>query len=143
MGLLLQKQVAFAKAITALKQQMVDAGQAFKVGEGLRTDEQAAINALKEDGRLALSIFLEGDPRFHALALAVKNNGKGWGILASVHCLGLAEDIILVDAAGDVDWAPDSYRKWGEVWKGMSPYARWGGDFRDFDHFSFEHEGVK
>jgi hypothetical protein len=31
----------------------------------------------------------------------------------------------------------------GEWWKTQHPLARWGGDFRDGNHYSVEHEGMQ
>lgn len=37
----------------------------------------------------------------------------------------------------------ESHRPLGEWWERQHPLARWGGRFRDGNHYSFEHEGVK
>jgi hypothetical protein len=37
----------------------------------------------------------------------------------------------------------EDHRPLGEWWKKQHPDARWGGDFDDGNHYSFEHEGVK
>lgn len=37
----------------------------------------------------------------------------------------------------------EGHRLLGAWWKQQDPDARWGGDFRDPNHYSFEHEGAK
>ena len=115
-------------------------GYSCAVGEVLRSDEQAAINALKEDGRARLATHLETVPEFHALAMATGNNGKGNGILLSIHRDGLAVDLLLYK--GGV-WCQDAkdYEQFGVWWEGQHPLARWGGRFRDPAHFSLEWQG--
>lgn len=112
------------------------------IGEVLRSDEQAAINALKEAGRTKLATLLESDPTFHALAMAVSNNGKGNGILMSVHRDGMACDIMLYK---DGVWCQDAkdYEQFGVWWEQQHELARWGGRFQDPAHFSFEWNGRK
>lgn len=117
-------------------------GYSCAVGEVLRSDEQAATNALKEDGRARLAALLETVPEFHTLAMSVSNNGKGNGILLSVHRDGVAVDLILYK---DGVWCQDSeeYRQFAEYWKGLHPLCRAGYDFRDPGHFSLEWNGRK
>ena len=44
----------------------------------------------------------------------------------------------------DGDWlhVTESHRFLGEKWKLLHPLARWGGDFRDGNHYSFEWDQV-
>lgn len=44
----------------------------------------------------------------------------------------------------DGEWLQDteSHRFLGEKWKLLHPLARWGGDFRDGNHYSFEWDQV-
>jgi len=37
----------------------------------------------------------------------------------------------------------EAHRELGEWWEKQHPQARWGGRFKDGNHYSFEHEGVK
>lgn len=37
----------------------------------------------------------------------------------------------------------EDWQEFGEWWEGRHPLCRWGGRFRDGNHFSLEHEGVK
>jgi len=50
--------------------------------------------------------------------------------------LNLFKDDKFLDSAAD-------YIPFGGFWKTLHPAARWGGDFGDADHFSFEYQGVK
>ena len=45
----------------------------------------------------------------------------------------------------DGEWLQDSadHKFLGQYWKALDPSARWGGDFEDGNHYSFEHEGCK
>lgn len=36
-----------------------------------------------------------------------------------------------------------AHQEMGEYWESLDPDARWGGRFRDGNHYSFEHDGVK
>lgn len=132
----------FSANICKLIQKINASGYEAAFGEVLRSDEQAAINALKEDGRAHLAQKLEEFPEFHTLAIAVSNNGKGNGILLSVHRLGLAVDLILYK---DGVWCQDAkdYEQFGKWWEESHQLARWGGRFQDPAHFSFVWEGRK
>ena len=67
----------------------------------------------------------------------------GKGIKNSVHIRKLAADLFL-SIGGQVTWNVEDYAVIGEIWKGLNPLARWGGDFKNRDavHFSFTHGGV-
>lgn len=39
--------------------------------------------------------------------------------------------------------ATEDHKELGEFWKGLHPLARWGGEFQDGNHYSFEYDGVK
>ena len=64
----------------------------------------------------------------------------GKGIPNSVHRLRLAIDLMLFKD-GKYLTATEDYREIGQWWKAMG--GAWGGDFKDGNHFSFEHQGVK
>lgn len=137
MSEVLQRQFLFSRLVPKLHDYAFSLGYELTTGEAYRSDEQAAINALGENGRTRLVALLETTPEFHALALAVKNNGKANGILHSVHCDRLAQDMqMFKDGAWLTDEAP--YRELGNFWRTLDPLCRWGGDFRDPDHFSIE-----
>jgi len=69
---------------------------------------------------------------------------QGKGIVNSVHTKKLAIDLFVYTADKSISWNPDDYKVIGDRWKGLSPFARWGGDFKNRDavHFSFLHQGV-
>jgi hypothetical protein len=67
---------------------------------------------------------------------------SGKGILNSIHRMKMAIDLFRYKD-GTVTWDFEDYREMGEKWKTLHPLARWGGDFNDAVHFSFEHEGRK
>lgn len=133
----------FTKILALLVQKINSTpGYTVALNEVKRSDEQAAINALGESGRNYLSQHLQDIDGFHALALAVSNNGKGNGILMSVHRDGVAADILLYK---DGVWCQDAkdYEQFGEWWEKQDELARWGGRFRDPAHFSLEWQGRK
>jgi hypothetical protein len=69
---------------------------------------------------------------------------RGSGIKNSLHCKGLALDLVL--AKGGIPlWDKESYRKVGDYWQSLNPLCCWGGNFRRRDafHFSVTHGGVK
>ena len=78
------------------------------------------------------------DPRLHG----GWGEKKGYGAARSVHKVRLAVDLNLFK---DGKWLQDSadHKFLGQYWKDLDPSARWGGDFEDGNHYSFEHEGCK
>jgi hypothetical protein len=60
----------------------------------------------------------------------------------SVHNLKIAADLNLFKD-GVYLTATEDHRVLGMYWKSLNPLCRWGGDFRDGNHYSIEHEGVK
>ena len=64
----------------------------------------------------------------------------GKGIANSVHRNRLAIDLMLFKD-GKYLTTTEEYREIGQWWKAMG--GTWGGDFKDGNHFSFEHQGVK
>ena len=60
----------------------------------------------------------------------------------SVHKIRLAVDLNLFANGKYIrDGDHPGYKKLGEFWESLHPAARWGGRFRDANHFSFEHWG--
>lgn len=41
------------------------------------------------------------------------------------------------------DEAPQVWDDLGDYWESLHEFARWGGRFGDYNHWSFEHEGVR
>jgi hypothetical protein len=75
-------------------------------------------------------------------AEADANAAAGKGIKNSLHLLGLAVDLLLYRAGVYVtDTA--TYTELGEWWEQQHSLCRWGGRFKDGNHFSIEHEGRK
>jgi len=68
--------------------------------------------------------------------MAVIYAEKGLGIINSLHCLGLAGDL-LVYVNGFYQKDHQTYETLGAKWKELNPLNRWGGDFKrdDADHF--------
>lgn len=67
---------------------------------------------------------------------------SGYGAPSSCHKLRLAVDLNLFKD-GVFLQSTEDHRPLGEKWESMHPLARWGGEFNDGNHYSFEHEGHK
>lgn len=72
---------------------------------------------------------------------------KGYGHPRSGHKLRLAIDLNLfadIDGDNDLDYlqTTEQHRVLGEWWEKQHPLCRWGGRFKDGNHYSLEHEGV-
>jgi hypothetical protein len=75
-------------------------------------------------------------------ASAAANAADG-GHKRSCHLERLAKDYNLFVGG---DWIRGDHAAWrdlGEFWKGLHPRARWGGDWGDYNHISFEWNRVK
>ena len=69
-------------------------------------------------------------------ALAEYYQGRGCGIVDSLHIVRLAADLcVFKDGVYQVD--PEAYRAMGEYWEGQAPECNWGGRFGDSNHFSY------
>jgi hypothetical protein len=66
------------------------------------------------------------------------------GIVNSLHCKGLAGDIIMCQNQTPI-WDAKAYLPLGEFWENLDPLCSWGGRFRrvDASHFSVRHGGVR
>lgn len=72
-----------------------------------------------------------------------KANDAVGGHPESTHLHRLGQDLML---HVDGEWIQGDHPVWhilGEFWKALHPKARWGGDWGDYNHFSFEWRGVK
>jgi len=78
------------------------------------------------------------DPRVHG-QLGVR---KSYSHPKSAHKVKLAIDLNLF-RDGEYLQLTEDHRPLGEWWKEQHPLARWGGDFDDGNHYSFEWGGVK
>lgn len=140
MSPLLDKQCRFASDFARLIQFAESCGFCIKIGEVLRSDEQAEINALGFGGREQLCQLVER--AFPLLAKKIRNN-RGNGIRNSVHQLQLAADVQLFDHDGN--WLQDHshYERLADFWEALGPEHKAGVRWGDTPHFSFEHEGAK
>lgn len=132
-------QRAFARCLVTFEAKILADGFEFTLGEGYRTAEQAAINSLSLFDRAKVGAVLE--TKYPTLAEAIRVS-TSQGIKNSVHRDKLAQDINLFKNGQFLDDAAD-YLPFGAFWKTLHPLARWGGDWGDADHFSFEHNGAK
>lgn len=132
-------QRAFARCLASLEAKILADGFEYTLGEGYRTSEQAAINSLPLLERAKVAQLLES--KYPVLAAAI-GASISHGIRNSVHTKKLAQDLNLFKD-GEFLIKPEDYRPFGDWWKKQHPLARFGGDFGDYDHFSFEYQGVK
>jgi hypothetical protein len=133
----LQRQ--FGVCLAKLLDHITESGFEFTLGEGYRTTEQAEINALPLIDRKVVEGMLNAKYPDLAKAIGISTSH---GIRASNHRNRLAQDLNIYK---DGVWltGAESYKPFGAWWKLQHPSARWGGDFDDADHFSFEYNGVK
>lgn len=78
------------------------------------------------------------DPRVHG-EIGVK---LGYGYFRSAHKQRLAIDLNLFKD-GEFQSSTYDHQPLGEWWEQQHPLARWGGRFKDGNHYSFEVDGVK
>lgn len=132
-----EKQRLFVKMVGQLIRWAYDNGYELTFGEAKRTDEQAEINALGEDGRARLIRTIQ--TAFPILAEKIGNN-TGSGIRGSLHEIGLAIDLNLF-RHGVYLSRTDDHRKMGEFWESIG--GTWGGRFGDGNHYSLGHNGKR
>jgi hypothetical protein len=125
-----QKQEIFAGLLPQLIVRAYELGFRVRLKELLRAIEQAEYNAT-HCGRC------KKEEAFHAHA---DHGFKAIGIRDSLHCIGLAIDLVLF-RKGKPLWASKHYRELGEYWESLHELCRWGGRFGDGMHFSFAHGG--
>jgi hypothetical protein len=136
-----QKQERFALAFANWIVAVAALGYSIRLGEVLRSDEQAEINAIGNDGRKKLSAELM--VHWPELAKRIANNA-GSGIRNSLHEIKLAADVNLFYQGQWIsDGNSEHWKKCGELWESMGTDHRWGGRFGDGNHVSIEHEGRK
>jgi hypothetical protein len=78
------------------------------------------------------------DPRVHG----EMGEKRSYSHPSSAHKVRLAIDLNLFKD-GRFLTETDDHRPLGEWWEQQHELARWGGRFRDGNHYSFEHNGVK
>jgi len=140
MSELLNKQFSFTEGVGKLIGHAASLGYKIKLGEVLRSDEQAEINALGFSGREAACQLIE--KQFPMLASKIRNN-RGNGIRNSVHCQALAVDVQLFDAQGA--WLQEKfpYEQLADFWETLGPEHRAGVRWGDTPHYSIEIGGAK
>jgi hypothetical protein len=108
-----EKQSLFAALVADLIDEAFQRGFEVTLGEAYRSPEEAA--------RLAK---------------------LGKGIAQSLHTSRLAIDLNLF-RDGVYLSSTESHRPLGEWWEALHPLCRWGGRFKDGNHYSLEHGGRK
>lgn len=108
-----EQQSLFVKLVGQLIAHAYESGYELTFGEAWRTPEQAKINA-----------------------------ASGKGISTSLHIDRLAVDLNLF-RNGEFLATTEAHRQLGEWWEKQHPLARWGGRFKDGNHYSLERGGRK
>ena len=78
------------------------------------------------------------DPRLHGFM----GQKMGYGHANSCHKARLAIDLNLFKD-GEFLTSTEAHKPISKLWIPKHELCRWGGDFRDGNHYSFEHDGVK
>jgi hypothetical protein len=108
-----EKQSLFVQLVAQLILEAQMRGYQLTFGEAYRTPEQAALNA-----------------------------ANGTGIANSLHTQRLAIDFNLFKD-GKYLASTAAHRPLGEWWEQQHELCRWGGRFKDGNHYSLEHQGRK
>jgi hypothetical protein len=117
---MVEKQARFVKTVSIFIQKATKEPYSFTFGEAFRPENVAEMY-----------------------------DSVGKGIKNSLHCKRLAIDLnaFYYDdyLDGHMEWHIPHLKKLGELWKSLDPEAAWGGDFKrkDYNHYSFEHNGVR
>lgn len=101
-------------------------------------------NTQQEFSVLIAKLILFADSQGYGITFgdAYRDPCVTYGHPNSVHRKRLAVDLNLFKD-GKYLTATEDHRVLGEWWKQQHPLARWGGDFEDGNHYSFEWDGVK
>lgn len=108
-----ESQEKFCELLGQLINEAYKRGYSLRLGEGLRTPEQAALYA-----------------------------AQGKGIALSLHTVKLAVDLN-VFKNGLFLTSGIQFKDLGEYWESLHPNCNWGGRFNDGNHFSFSWEGMR
>jgi len=108
-----QKQRLFARLVGKLIERAYEAGFELTLGEAWRSTATARVMA-----------------------------DQGKGIANSLHCDRLAIDVNLFRGGAYLAQTED-HRPLGEWWEAQHELCRWGGRFRDGNHYSIEDGGRK
>ena len=106
-----EKQSLFASLVAPLIQHAIASGYEVTLGEALRSPEEA-----------------------------LRLSKLGTGIALSLHRLKLAIDLNLFKD-GVYLTSTAAHRPLGEWWEAQHPLCRWGGRFKDGNHYSLAHGG--
>lgn len=67
----------------------------------------------------------------------ITNHQNQGHVGGSLHYFGCAGDLILYDMEGKYITDTETYQPLGEFWESLDENCRWGGRFRDGNHFSY------
>jgi hypothetical protein len=139
-----QLQRLFTIRFAELLHYIYASGFEASLGEAKRSDEQACINAIGQEGRESLAKLIEDEgpaDQYRGLPALLRNNGRNNGVMNSVHQLSLAVDINLFKDGKYLNKSED-HKRFGEWWEKQHELARWGGRWGDGNHYSFTWNGV-
>ena len=117
---------------------MTEDGFEYSLGEVERGEVQAIVNSFATRERELLSRQLTGFTEFGDLVAAIARAGRG--IKNSLHTMRLAIDINLFKDGFYLPGTED-HKLFGEWWEKQHELCRWGGRFKDGNHYSVEHMG--
>jgi len=123
------KQELFAELLPHLIAKAVELGYHVRLRELYRDPIQAKYNAEH-------CCICEVERACHAAT----HSFKPIGLRDSLHCEGLAIDLVLF-AEGVPLERSDDYAALGSWWESLHELCRWGGRFGDGGHFSITHRG--
>jgi hypothetical protein len=138
-----EKQARFALSIARfiVQAHAENKGLTVRLGEALRSDEQAEINAIGPDGRARLAAELQN--HFPELARKIANN-TGSGIRNSLHEIKLAVDVnVFMNGVWQSLGTEPIWAKLARLWESFGDDHCAGYRFKDPNHFSISHEGRK
>jgi hypothetical protein len=128
-----EKQELFAHLLPDLIEEAHSLGFLVRLKELLRGEQQAWYNA----HTCAVCDYNRND---HHPVPDPQHDFKPIGIVNSLHCVGLAIDLVLFRNNRPL-WATKHYQELGEFWESLDPLCSWGGRFNDGGHFSIQHGG--
>jgi len=110
------------------------------VGEKQRLFAQLLARLLDKAHELGFGVTLGEAWRSTTTARAMQEQGRG--IANSLHIERLAIDLNLFKG-GEYLSRTEDHQALGEWWEAQHALCRWGGRFRDGNHYSLEHNGRK
>ena len=88
-----------------------------------------------EFGRRNLFRYLQTILPDSLLMLVMAKKYKGYGSKTSEHKNKCAIDLNLRVQDGGMVWSTEDHRELGEWWEMQHPYCRWGGRYKDGNHY--------